>query len=91
MALANSAAMTIAADYTPNLAFSRQSIVLATRAPARPEEGDQADDVMMITDPRSGISFEVALYKQYRQISYEISAAWGFQNFKPEHSAILLG
>ena len=59
--------------------------------PARPEEGDQADDVMMVTDPRSGMSFEVALYKQYRQVQYEISAAWGVQNFKPEHSAILLG
>ena len=74
-----------------SMAFSKSSIVLATRAPARPTEGDMADDVMMITDPRSGISFEVALYKQYRQIRYEISAAWGFKNFKPEHSAILLG
>lgn len=91
VALADSAAMTIGADYAPNMAFSKSAIVLATRAPARPEEGDQADDVMMITDPRSGISFEVALYKQYRQISYEISAAWGFENFKPEHTAILLG
>lgn len=74
-----------------SMAFNKSAIVLATRAPARPEEGDMADDVMMITDPRSGISFEVALYKQYRQIRYEISAAWGFKNFKPEHSAILLG
>ena len=88
---ASAVAMTIGADYAPNMAFSKSAIVLATRAPARPEEGDQADDVMMITDPRSGISFEVALYKQYRQISYEISAAWGQQNFKPEHTAILLG
>jgi len=91
VALADSAAMTIGADYVPNMAFSRSAIVLATRAPARPEEGDRAADVMMITDPRSGISFEVALYKEYRQVHYEISAAWGFQNFKPEHSAILLG
>lgn len=74
-----------------SMAFSKSAIVLATRAPARPAEGDMADDVMMITDPRSGISFEVALYKQYRQIRYEISAAWGFKNFKPENTAILLG
>jgi hypothetical protein len=73
------------------MGFSKSAIVLATRAPARPEEGDMADDVMMITDPRSGISFEVALYKQYRQVRYEISAAWGVKNFKTENTAILLG
>lgn len=89
---ASAVTMTVQASAsTQNMAFDRGAIVLATRAPARPEEGDQAEDVMMITDPRSGISFEVALYKQYRQISYEISAAWGFKNFKPEHTAILLG
>lgn len=88
---ASATALTIGGDYTGNMAFSKSAIVLATRAPARPTEGDMADDVMMITDPRSGISFEVALYKQYRQIRYEISAAWGFKNFKTEHSAILLG
>jgi hypothetical protein len=91
VAVANDAAITVGNSYSANCAFSRSALVLATRAPARPSEGDQAEDVMMITDPRSGISFEVALYKQYRQISYEISAAWGFKNFKPEHTALLLG
>lgn len=90
-AVADNSAITVGDSYTANCAFSRSAIVLATRMPARPEEGDQAEDVMMITDPRSGLSFEVALYKQYRQIQYEISAAWGVQNFKPEHSALLLG
>ncbi len=88
---ASAIAMTIGASYTPNMVFDRSSIVLATRAPERPTEGDAASDVMMITDPRSNISFEVALYKEYRQVHYEISAAWGFQNFKSAHSAILLG
>ena len=88
---ASAVAMTIGNDFSPNVAFSKSSIVLATRAPERPSEGDMAEDVIMITDPRSGISFEVSLYKEYRQVHYEIAAAWGFQNFKPEHSAILLG
>lgn len=88
---ADNAAVTVGESYTANAAFDRGAIVLATRMPARPEEGDQADDVMMVTDPRSGMSFEVALYKQYRQVQYEISAAWGVQNFKPEHTALLLG
>ena len=88
---ASATALTVGADFVANVGFSKSSIVLATRAPARPAEGDMADDIMMITDPRSGISFEVALYKQYRQIRYEISAAWGFATMKDEHSAILLG
>jgi hypothetical protein len=88
---ASAVAMTIGADYTANLAFTPDALVIATRVPERPEEGDQADDVMMITDPRSGLTFEIALYKQYRQVRYELSAAWGQALVKPEHSAILLG
>jgi len=88
---ASAVAMTIVAASTRNMAFSKSALVLATRAPARPSEGDMAEDVMMITDPRSGLSFEVALYKEYRQVHYEISCAWGFKNFKPEHTALLLG
>ena len=88
---ANNAAITVGASYSANAAFSRSSIVLATRAPARPAEGDSAIDVMMITDPRSGVSFEVSLYKEYRQVHYEIAAAWGVKNFKTAHTATLLG
>ena len=41
-----------------NMAFSRSAIVLATRMPERPQEGDMAIDVMTIQDPRSGLAFE---------------------------------
>ena len=88
---ASATALTVGGDFAANFAFSKSAIVLATRAPARPEEGDMADDVMMVTDPRSGLSFEISLYKQYRQVRYEVAAAWGFKNFKPEHTALLLG
>lgn len=78
-------------NFAANFAFSRSAIILATRAPALPEEGDMADDRIMITDPRTGMSFEFSMYKQYRRVRYEVAAAWGCQNIKPEHTAVLLG
>jgi len=90
-AVADNAAITVGNGYTANMAFNRSAIVLVTRAPARPEEGDTADDVMLMTDPRSGITFEIALYKEYRQVHYEVSLAWGVSLIKPEHTSLLLG
>lgn len=84
-------AITLEPDYVANMAFSRSAIILATRLPERPQEGDMASDVAVVTDPRSGLSFEIAQYGQYRQVQYEVSIVWGFEHIKSEHSAILLG
>lgn len=84
-------AITVVAVSSRNMAFARSAIALATRMPALPEGGDLAIDRTTITDPRSGISFEVAMYAQYRQMQYEICAAWGVKAIKAEHMAILLG
>ena len=84
-------AITITAASARNMAFNRSAIVLAARAPARPSEGDMASDVIIITDPRSGLSMEFAMYKGYRKVRYEVGLAWGVKNIKPEHTALLLG
>ena len=84
-------AITVLATSPRNMAFSRSAIVLATRMPERPQEGDMAIDVMTIQDPRSGLAFEVAMYPGYRKVRYEIALAWGVKNIKPEHTATLLG
>jgi hypothetical protein len=89
--LADAVEMTIGNSFTANLAFSKSAIVLCARAPALPDGGDMADDRVTLTDPRSGLTFEVSLYRQYRQIQYEVTMAWGVACIKPEHTAILLG
>ena len=90
-AVANDAAVALASGYTANLAFDRNAIQLVTRAPAMPQGGDFADDVMTITDPVSGISFQVAVYREYHRVKFEIGLAWGCKLIKPEHAVILLG
>jgi hypothetical protein len=84
-------AITLVATTTRSMAFARSAIVLAQRLPALPAGGDMAVDRTSITDPRSGLSFEVAMYPQYRQMQYEISCAWGVKVVKTEHVALLLG
>lgn len=84
-------ALTVGNSYTPNVAFARSAIVLATRAPAMPKGGDSADDMMTITDPRTGLSFEIAVYRQFLQTVYHVRLAWGFRAIKPEHIGVLIG
>lgn len=87
---ASATAITVIAATTRSMAFARSALAVATRAPALPEGGDSASDRMIITDPISGLSFEISLYKQYRQIQYEIALAWGVAMVKSEHTALLV-
>jgi hypothetical protein len=84
-------AITVIATSARNMAFNRSAIVLAVRQPARPAEGDLALDVTSVTDPRSGLTFEISVYPGNRMVRYEVALAWGVRNIKPEHTALLLG
>jgi hypothetical protein len=70
--------------------FYRNAIALASRAPALPEGGDAASDRMTMTDPRSGMSFEVAVYRGYHKIRFDVAAAWGVKVIQPRHTALLV-
>jgi hypothetical protein len=56
-----------------------------------PDGGDDADDVLVVVDPVSGIAFEFAVYKQKRQVRYEVNLAWGVKMVAPRHCGLLIG
>ena len=91
MTIPTSNALTIGGNYTPNVAFSSSALKLLARAPAMPEGGDMADDVYMIQDPLSGLWFQVAVYRLYRRVKYEVGLAFGAKCIKNDYVATLLG
>jgi hypothetical protein len=90
-ALSDNTAVTVNATSSRNLAFSSDAIVLATRLPVFPSQGDLAIDNEVITDPRTGISFDLRVYPGDGMVLYRIHALWGFKVLKPAHAAVLLG
>lgn len=91
MTIADTTEMTIGATYTPNVAFQRQALKLIARAPLAPIEGDGADDRFYMTDPNTGLVFEITVWKQFRQVHMEIALAWGWKAVQSEHIAVLIG
>lgn len=83
-------AITVFVTSTRNLALSRNAISLATRLP-KSQAGDLAADRTIITDPNSGISFELTMWPGQRMVKYEVAIAYGFTVIKPEHLAVIVG
>jgi len=88
---ASAVTITLIAATTRNMFFHRSAIQLATRAPAMPDGGDSADDMMLVTDPVSGITYELCVYRQKRQARYEINCSWGVKVIAPRHFGLLIG
>tara|TARA_R110002126_G_scaffold103015_3_gene235489 strand:+ start:436 stop:1587 length:1152 start_codon:yes stop_codon:yes gene_type:complete len=89
--LADAAEMTIGDSFSANIAMHRRALELAIRAPAVPEGGDLADDSLIVQDQRSGLVFEVRVYRGYRKSMIEVGVAWGVKAWKPDFIATLLG
>jgi hypothetical protein len=90
VAIADNDAITVFGTSTRNLALSRNAITLATRLP-KFQSGDHAADRQVITDPNSGISFELTMWPGQRMVKYEVAIAYGFTVIKPEHLAVIIG
>lgn len=90
-AVADNTAISVNATSARNIAFSSDAIVLATRLPIFPSQGDLAIDNEVITDPRTGISFDLRVYPGDGMVLYRLHALWGWKVAKPAHAALLLG
>jgi hypothetical protein len=88
---ASATAITVVGATNRNMFFHRSAIQLATRAPAMPPGGDAADDVMIVVDPVSGIAYEFCIYKQKRQVRYEVNLAWGVAAPNGKFGGVLIG
>ncbi len=89
--VADTVEMTIGGDFTPNIAFHRNAIEIAVRPPAMPNGGDSAVDTLLVQDPWSGLSFEIAAYKGYMKSMFDIRCVYDAKAWKDEHIALLLG
>lgn len=89
--VADNAAVTVAATYTPSFAYSRDAVILATRLPALNRLGDAAIFREVVTSPSSGISYEIAAYAGDHAITFAVYALWGVKAVQPRHIATLLG
>lgn len=89
-------AMTVGGNYTPNIGFHRSAIQLVARPPARPlgpngQPMDMAEDAILVTDPYSGLTFEVSVYPGFKQLTYYVGLAWGVNAIASRHIATLIG
>lgn len=88
--VADGVAMTVSASYSSSVALSRNAFVLASRLPDLPKGGDAAERAQVF-DSRSGLTFDLAMYKGFHANRYDVSTAWGVKAIQPEHIALSLG
>jgi len=83
--------ITVVNSYAVNVAFAQSAMRLLARAPAVPTEGDARIDEYLLTDPRTGLQFEVSVWAGQRMVKYEVALAWGVAATNEDHIALLIG
>jgi hypothetical protein len=91
IAAADNAAITVGNSYTANVGFHRSAIELAMRPPAQPPGGDAGEEIAVLVDEKTGLSFSARLYKGYGMNQIKLMAFYGVKVWKPEFVATLLG
>lgn len=89
--IADNNAITVGNDYTGNIGFHKSAIELAMRPPAQPPGGDAGEEIAVLVDEKTGLSFSARLYKGYGMNQIKLMAFYGIKVWKPEFVATLLG
>jgi hypothetical protein len=88
---AEDATITVGNSYTGNVAFHRAAAELVVRPPSQPFGGDAATERMTVQDPFSGLVYEIAVYKGYGKVMFDITTFYAMKVWKPAFVATLLG
>ena len=91
VALADNAAITVGNNYAANIMMHQAALELVMRAPAKPQGGDAADDVLIVQDPVSGLVFEVSVYKGFNKAMIQVGCVWGYQAWNTDGIAVVMG
>lgn len=90
-AIVDGKAVTIGNSYTANVGFHKSAIELAMRPPAQPPGGDAGEEIGVLFDEATGLSFSARLYKGYGMSQIKLMAFYGVKVWKPEYVATLMG
>lgn len=90
-AAAEDATITVGNSYTGNVVFHRNAVELVVRPPAQPFGGDAAVDRMTVQDPFSGLVFEIAVYKGYGKVMFDVTTFYAVKVWKEDFVATLMG
>ncbi len=88
-AVTDGAAVAVKANVGNAFAFHRRAVELAMRAPAEPVGGDAAFDVINVTDDRTGLVFQIRLYKGYHANMIEVGCVYGVKAWKSDFIATI--
>lgn len=83
--------ITIGNSYTANVGFHKSALELAMRPPAQPPGGDVGEEIAVLVDEKTGLSFSARLYKGYGMNQIKLMAFYGVKVWKPEFVATLMG
>jgi hypothetical protein len=84
------AALTFHSAYTPNIALHKNAYVLATRPPML-EANNEIDDVQMLTDPDTGLSFALVKISGDGMTTYRVHIAWGYDVINEDFIVVYMG